>query len=1054
MRARIFLLSILGVLVAYPMDPPAKDKAKLNAELFHSIAYNNYDGVRSALRQGAEANTRDSDFSTPLHVAAQRGCSVGIIKELCSRNADINARDREKNTPLMNAMRADHLSEDHVTIVKELLLRGADVNVQTDGQLTPLSLAIYWGRADIVKILLERGASINSSYYNGTPLHMAIIEQHFNIDIVAELLLRGAEVNARRASDQMTPLHDAARLGRLDVIRELLARGADIHARDRDGKTTFERASTENQKEISKILAESTSKKEMACLVCLERMESTQEVSAFSCGHAFHFACVKNVFETGRVCPSCVKLVTGDNVPSLNERLLVAATRNDVGAVIALLSQGANINARNENQWAPLHWAARYGYVVLVKALLARGADINARDKDQRTPLHWAAWHGCGEAVKELLARGADINARDKRGQTALEAISTQHERERVAGIFAEYAPKKAREVSIERDTRMLDERLLNASASGDLDTVKLMLTQCANVNACNNRRCTTLHWAAHNGFLGIVKELLAKDADISARDDEQNTPLHWAADRGYLEIVKELLAGGADIRARDDYQRTSLHRAARNGHLEVVKELISRGADISTRDDKQRTSLHHAALGGHQEVVKELLARGADINARDNSKKTPLHLAVYCGRVDIARELLERGADISVRDEFGETALETTSEPTQEELVKVSAAMNSGYIMIGKPQINREEIAKIFAEYASKKEREAVVGQDACTFDERLRLAAERGDLGTIRLMLSQRADNARDKERKPMGEKTSLEKPSEIAKTGAKDITSKKEIECSICIEPCKSNEQVTALPCGHVFHTGCVSSELKAGKSCPLCREMPVNMDARTFDERLLLAAERGDLGVVRMMLTQGADMNAKNEAGHTAFYNAAAGGHEDVVEAFLARAGINRIEGLEQSLQSAAEKNHNEVVRMLLQHGVLLDKNNLKIMSIVTELFGDKALLLAVMISGVNEVSNELTRETDVSIIQKALLFAIAQGHVAIVERLIGYFVDRNMGEYLAKEPLEKIRILCPRCQNDALTERYRKIERLLVAGSPMELGMKGIPSAALQGYFAP
>ena len=75
---------------------------------------------------------------------------------------------------------------------------------------------------------------------------------------------------------------------------------------------------------------------------------------------------------------------------------------------------------------------------------------------------------------------------------------------------------------------------------------------------------------ASKTGDLSSVKYLIEMGADVHVR-------YYWAlgraAERGHLDVVKYLIENGADVHADDDYV---LRWASRNGHLDVVKYLES----------------------------------------------------------------------------------------------------------------------------------------------------------------------------------------------------------------------------------------------------------------------------------------------------------------------------------------------------------------------------------------------------------------------------------------------------------------------------------------------
>jgi len=66
----------------------------------------------------------------------------------------------------------------------------------------------------------------------------------------------------------------------------------------------------------------------------------------------------------------------------------------------------------------PLHFAAHFGHVEMVRRLLAAGANAAAVDSHGHTALHYAAHEGHLACIRALLSHM--VNARDASGNSAL----------------------------------------------------------------------------------------------------------------------------------------------------------------------------------------------------------------------------------------------------------------------------------------------------------------------------------------------------------------------------------------------------------------------------------------------------------------------------------------------------------------------------------------------------------------------------------------------------------------------------------------------------------
>ena len=205
---------------------------------------------------------------------------------------------------------------------------------------------------------------------------------------------------------------------------------------------------------------------------------------------------------------------------------------------------------------------------------------------------------------------------------------------------------------------------LFQAAEKGDLEVVKLLLAQKADVNMKDERGWTPLIFAAKGGQTETAKLLLQSGADVNLVSSQGCPPLFFACEEGHLDSALFLLDRGAKLDIIAKTGMTALSAAANNGMPEIIKALIAKGADPNFPPERKNDKgplfypLMMAANRGHIKAIEALLDAGADIEATDEGYATALIGAAHNRQVEAVKMLLSRGADPNHRQKRGGDAL------------------------------------------------------------------------------------------------------------------------------------------------------------------------------------------------------------------------------------------------------------------------------------------------------------------------------------------------------------------------------------------------------------
>ena len=171
--------------------------------------------------------------SNPHALAANGLCEV-LLKLLDSPDSaiDLNAKDDYGCAPLLWAAR-----NGHVDMLKLLLDKGADVETAGFAGMRALHHTCNSSKENCVAMLLEFDANPNAGDDAGaTPLHWAAARGVQNI--VVRLTDKNADPNVATKTG-VRPLHKACIYGQFQIVKKLVESGADVDAQDNDGQTAL-----------------------------------------------------------------------------------------------------------------------------------------------------------------------------------------------------------------------------------------------------------------------------------------------------------------------------------------------------------------------------------------------------------------------------------------------------------------------------------------------------------------------------------------------------------------------------------------------------------------------------------------------------------------------------------------------------------------------------------------------------------------------------------------------------------------------------------------------
>ena len=481
--------------------------------------------------------------ASPLQYAIFKG-NTNIINTLLRFGADINRKDSLGNNALMYAA-----SYGSAEVIDTLLNYSSNsyrvVDIYGD---TPLHNAALLGNTNTLTALMNRTPiNINTQNIDGnTPLHLAV--KNHNTNTYRFLLLKGADYTIKNYDGKTAS--DLLYADGIDSIESIISNDTNsftkIYTNDKLNKINTNNTNlndTNNYIEYTNSINQSNN---MSTNYSSESLPYDEYTNSINNENTFDNvkAVNANTFADDLIYEYSDEGITEDNSDDYVEPdtdddyseyynavkpLFEAIYGNNVYDVLKAVSNGININSRNEEGFTPLLYAINYDRLEVMKALLSysniidiemplnnytniysiKGKNFSGEVLfNGTTPLQYAIYKGNTNAVNLLIENGADTKKKDYNGYCSL----------------------------------------FYASAFSDANMIHFLLKKDPSLTrekSLSGR--TVMHFAALYGNDEAISYYLSNTfLSINAKDNEGNTPLHCASEKGYSSTINLLVQRGA----------------------------------------------------------------------------------------------------------------------------------------------------------------------------------------------------------------------------------------------------------------------------------------------------------------------------------------------------------------------------------------------------------------------------------------------------------------------------------------------------------------------------
>jgi ankyrin repeat protein len=374
-------------------------------------------------------------------------------------------------------------------------------------------------------------------------------------------------------------------------------------------------------------------------------------------------------------------------------------------------------------------------------------------------------------------------------------------------------------------------------------------------------------------------------------------TPLYYSSLCGFSDLGEHLSTKHPEhVNAIGGKYKFPLFAALASNHIRFAEILLKHDANVDIRGRGERTPLHEA-IGSCVGMVKPLLDKGADVNCRQVDLRTPLHLAASYGKLKVARVLVECKADVNSRDKEGKTPLYLLLEDSDDD--------------------NILDLARLLLEHGTDV---SIRTTDNWTL---LHEAAFGGKLEIVRVLLDYGANpNVKNDEGETPLHRVSQSWPYHPQEHGISIV--RLLLECGVDVNARGQGGWTSLHWAASKMRVEVAQVLLNHGANAKL--ETDKGETALHLGSRSIYDSEERGVGIARLLLECGVDVNARDKGAWTSLHWAAFKGRVEVAQVLLDHGANAKLEtergetALHLVSRSKYDSQGDGTARLLLECGV--------------------------------------------------------------------------------------------------------------------------------------